>query len=108
MLGNDRERQRDDREVSPAHATENQEIADRQGEEPGERDAAGKTNGAGIDRIKPKPYGDHRHAISAKAEEGGMAEAQRPRLAPQEIEAQSEQPEQHDIAQGRDIVVVSP
>ena len=108
MLGNYRESQGDDRKISAANAAEDQKIAYRQGKDASEDNAERQPKRTGKNGVKLEPHGDHRCAIGAEAEEGCMAKAQRPRPAPEIVEAESEQSEQHDITQGRDVVVVFP
>ena len=105
-LRDDRKRQRDDGEIRPADAAIEQEIADRAGDDCGERHPGERAAEEGVLVADHRP--EDRHRIGAEPEEGGLPEAQHAGLAPEKIEAERQDAENQRVAQDADLIGAGP
>ncbi len=90
-LGDDRRRQRHDREVGAGEsaATEHQAAADQRAQRR-QQHGGGQSDGGPAARRGDQTRGRHRHRVGAHAEEDRLSEAQQACLAPEERQAHGE------------------
>ncbi len=73
MVCHQRHGQRDDGEVGAAHAAEDEEVAEEERDGHGEEDRPGHAGERGVAAAHHRC--EHRRAVGAEAEEGGVTEA---------------------------------